>query len=116
MKKQIITGLAGLVLGIMANSVDVKTSEPFKFNNPVPINASQSQIRKIVNAWPEMKDTEYSLDIFGINIPIVTYRTVTNPNTGNSYSGILDSEGNIHSENGLYTLQSAHDSEWYKKQ
>ena len=116
MKKQIIIGLTGLVLGIMANSVDVKTSESFNFNNPVPINASQSQLRNIVQARSEMRDTEYSLDLFGVDIPLTTYRNVTDPNTGNSYSGRLDSDGNIHSSNGLYTLQSAHDSNWYQKQ
>jgi hypothetical protein len=116
MKKQIIAGLTGVVLGIMAYSVDVKTSESFKFNNPIPINASESQIRKIVNARPEMKDTKYSLDILGMNIPLVTYRAITDPTTGDSYSGRLDSDGNIHSLNGLYALQFAHDSNWYEKQ
>ena len=116
MKKQIIAGLTGLILGIMANSVDIKTSEPFKFNNPVPINSSESQVRRIVDGRPEMKDTEYSLDILGMNIPLVTYRTVADPTTRDSYSGRLDSNGDIHSSNGLYVLQFAHDSNRYEKQ
>ena len=108
-------GITGLVLGILANSVDVKTSKSFKFNNPVPITASESQVRKIVSARPEMKDTEYSLDILGLNLPIVTYRTVADTQTGESYTGRLDSDGNIHTSEGIYNLQCAHDSNWYVK-
>jgi hypothetical protein len=115
MKKQIFAGLTGLIVGILVNSVDVKTSESFKFNNPVPIDASESQVRKIVNAKPEMRDIEYYLDLLGIQIPMLTYRSVADPANGDSFSGRLDSEGNIHSSKGLYALQSAHDSNLYQK-
>lgn len=112
---KITVGITGLVLGILANSVDVKTSESFKFNNPVPINASESQVKKIVGAEPAMKDTEYSLDILGLNLPIATYRTVTDSQTGDSYTGRLDANGDIHTFEDVYNLQSAHDSNWYVK-
>ena len=75
MKNKIMAGLTGLIVGIMANSVDIKTSEQFKFNNPVPINASESQVRKFVNGRPEMKDTKYSLDmscLYKFNISLIS--------------------------------------------
>ncbi len=108
-------GLTGLILGILANSIDIKKSEEFRFNNPVSVNTTPEQAVEIVRKRPEMKDLEYSLDILGLRLPIITYRTVFNPLTNESYSGRLDSKDNIHSSEGLYELQSAHDSNWYVK-
>ena len=106
------TGLAtGLVLGVLANSIEVKVSEPFEFCNPVGLNCSAEQIEDVVKREPVMRDTQHSLDLFGIKIPLVTYREIRE--NGIPYHGKLDSKGNIQTENGVFELHSAHDSRWY---
>lgn len=107
-------GLIGLGLGILVNSVDVKTSKPWKFHNPVSVNVSKEETKGVVANRPEMRDTEIGLDLLGLEIPLATYRSVENPMTGKRFSGRLDSDGNIHSSEGLYELQCAHDSSWYE--
>ncbi len=107
-------GLMGLVLGVLANSINVETSKPFKFNNPIAFNTSEKDQKRIIENRPLMFDKEYSFDLFGLKIPFITHRTVQNPQS-KTYSGILDENENIHSLEGIYELRSAHDSNWYVK-
>lgn len=131
--KKLYAGLIGLGLGVLVNSIDLKTSEPFTFMNPigkskeisyfngengfvterVPLN--QQDIKKIVKSRPTMIDKELKFDILGLETAIMTIRTVTDPFTQDFFSGILDSNGDIRSLSGFYELQSAHDSRWYVK-
>ncbi|MBU4069470.1 MAG: hypothetical protein KJ646_00640 [Nanoarchaeota archaeon] len=113
-KKLLALGIFG-GLALLINSYNIKTSEIFRFNNPIPINTSLKKQIKIVSERPHMTDTTHSLDLFNYELPIITLRKVTNPTTKDSFQGILDSEENIHTLEGTYELQSAHDSNWYVK-
>ena len=128
-------GLIGLIFGILANSINVETSTPFRFNNPIPISKSISYLaedkdgnpyfatkqtslsendeKEIVERRQLITDTRYNLRLFGLKIPIVAYRTVQDPSHFKVYSGRLDREGNIHTSKEVYELQSAHDALWY---
>ncbi len=116
---RLVSGLTilvcGITIGVIVNSVDVSVSEPFRFSNPVPINATFQQVRTTVRKQPEMQDTRYGLKFFGLQVPIVTYRTVTDPVTGQKYSGRLDMHENIHSDTGTYELRVKHDSVLYER-
>ena len=107
----------GLIIGVtvLTNSINVETSIPFKFNNPIALNTSESNQEKIIKKRPLMVDRDYSLKLFGLKIPLVTYRTVQDPSSIKTYSGRLDKEGNIHTPEGIYELQFAHDSNWYRR-
>lgn len=115
-KKNLKLALVGVGFGILLNSYDVKTSEKFKFYNPVPINLTLEEQLEIVSKREYMVDTVYSLEFFGKKIPLVTNRVVTNPVTGEIFQGTLDKTGDIHTEKGIYRLISAHDSQWYLKE
>ena len=105
----------GLVLCVLANSINVETSELFRFNNPITLNTSEKDERKIVDKRPLMVDKDYSLNLFRLKIPVITSRTVQDPSSIKPYSGILDKNGDIHTFEGVYELQFAHDSNWYVK-
>ena len=105
----------GLVLGVLVNSINVETSEPFRFNNPIALNTSKRDQKAIIEKRPLMFDKKYGLDLFGLKIPFITCRTVQDPSSIKTYSGILDKEENIHTLEGVYELQFAHDSNWYVK-
>ncbi|MFH1452351.1 MAG: hypothetical protein ABIF88_04205 [archaeon] len=115
-KKYLTGALVGIGLGILANSYDTQTSARFQFENPVPINSTLEEQLEIVSKRPYMVDTWHSLDFFGNKIPLKTTRAVINPVTGENFQGRLDKNENIHTEKGVYKLQSAHDSNWYSKE
>ena len=106
-------GLIGLIFGILANSINVETPKPFRFNNPIPLNTLVRDQEEIIEKRPLMVDKEYNLRLFGLKIPIVAYRTVQDPSHFKVYSGRLDREGNIHTSKEVYELQFTHDSNWY---
>ena len=114
--KKLMYGLAGFVLGVLANSYDVRTTEQFRFNNPVPINATLDEQLKIVEKRPYMIDEKHSLHLFGLEVPLATYRTITDPLTGKIISGRLDELGNISRPEKTYELKSMHDSNFYLSQ
>ena len=105
--------IAGFGLGVLTNSFHKDVSEKFKFENPVPINATLREVQEIVANRPEMVDTTFSLDLFGAQIELRKTRSVTDPVTGKSYEGTLDSNGSIYTDNATYALRSAHDSSFY---
>ncbi len=129
-------GLGGIAFGVLINSLDIRVSEPFKFDNPIgrtkeieyfngtdfvreQVPLSEQDIRNIVNKRPEMIDKTYSLDLFNWDIPLVTERTVYDSSIETEkvlFEGTLDSEGNIHAKKGIvYKLEHAHDSQYYTK-
>ena len=116
LKKYLSIALAGIGIGILANSYDTETKARFRFNNPIPINSTLEEQLKIISKNPNMVDTFHSLDFFGHKIPLKTTRAVINEVTGEAYQGRLDKEGNIHTKDITYILKSAHDSQWYDKE
>ena len=124
--------LIGFGLGVLANSVDIETSKPYKFTNPIGttkevcyFNGSnfvtetnkldEQDMKSIISREPSVEDIEINLDIlFGKKVNLLNYRKVTDK-SGYSYFGRLDSKGNIHTDNGVYELNSAHDYTWYQK-
>lgn len=116
LKKYLTATIAGMGLGILANSYDIQTSEPFKFVNPVPIHSTLAEQIRIVSKRPKMIDTFHTLEFFGHKIPLKTTRKVIDSTTAESYQGILDKNGDIHTTKEVYRLQSAHDSQWYEKE
>jgi hypothetical protein len=135
-KSNFAVGLGGLVLGVLINSVEITESKQFRFNNPIPISKESSymiiekgtlyevteQVRlsledkqRITERRPLIQDKTYSIRLFNVHIPILTQRTIQDPFSSKVYSGRLDKEGNIHSSEGVWELQSAHDASWYEK-
>ena len=115
-RKNFVGAFIGIGLGVMINSYDIQKSARFQFNNPVIINSTLEQQLEIVSKRPYMVDTFHSLEFFGYKIPLKTNRSVIDPVTGENFQGRLDNLGNIHTDNGNYKLQSAHDSQWYTKE
>lgn len=101
-------------IGVLANSYNIETTEGFRFNNPIPIGSTLEEQIDLISSRPYMIDTTHSIDLFNFTIPLKTIRTVIYPSSGENYSGELDEEGNIHTPRGIYELQNAHDSNWYK--
>ncbi len=135
--KKIYIGLIGFALGVLANSVNIKT-ESFRFNNPFPYKQnvtystidskgnmqsvtneeplSGSGIERIVEARQLMTDTEISLNIFGAEIPVCIERQVEDvSNRGRGFKGIVSGNGDVRAIEGVHKLQSAHDYFWYGK-
>ena len=115
MIKKSLIALTGITLGILANSYDVHTSPYFRFNNPVSINSTLEEQFDIVSKRPFMRDTQHSLKFFEYRIPLITNREVIDPVTGKSYQGLMNTNEDIHTKEGVYQLNHAHDSQWYEK-
>lgn len=114
-RKTIYSGIAGLFIGVLANSVDMKVHDEFRFNNPIPKKLSASPIENSILSGQEIQDYEVCLDIFGKDVALIRRRAVWDPVKKEYFIGDLDKEGNIHSKKGLYILQKAHGSQWYQK-
>ena len=121
MKKCLTRTLVGIGLGILANSYDKQTSGEFRFDNPVSIHLTLEEQLENISVKPYMVDTQYSLEFLGNKIPLKTMRSVTYPVTGKNFQGTLDKNGNIHTEEWIYKLQSNYDyypqvHHWYTKE
>lgn len=124
MKKTLLLMSVAFALGILVNSVDIKESKPQELHYPVP-EAINHKDKKLADKGLILQDKEIFLDIFDFGYdfdrPLLTYRTVTNPITGERISGRLDSEGNIHDKKGVYKFQFIkiegfpYDAAWYYK-
>lgn len=112
MNKYLIATI-GFGLGMIANSFDVRKTEPFRFTNPIPMNMSCEQQQKHETLRPYMIDTNYSLEFFGQRLPIIKVREITNPRTNKKVGGVLKDNGNIHTGREIYELQRGYDSQWY---